>query len=130
MAITLAYCLSLSLIICPFNHMHVLCFSSNVHICFGAGPETSLISLTSLPYGTYLVPLKIADQQGVLTHAAVQVSVCNCAKGEMCRDLQPRSINLHRIATGILLGALLLMACKCFHERYNYSHTSYLLTYS
>ncbi|XP_053338691.1 cadherin-like protein 26 isoform X1 [Clarias gariepinus] len=80
------------------------------------GPETSLISLTSLPYGTYLVPLKIADQQGVLTHAAVQVSVCNCAKGEMCRDLQPRSINLHRIATGILLGALLLMAlllCSC-----------------
>ncbi|KAF5893449.1 cadherin-like protein 26 [Clarias magur] len=83
----------------------------------GTGPETSLISLTGLPYGTYVVPLKIADQQGVQTHTAVQVSLCNCAKGEMCRDLQTRATNLHRIAIGILLGALLLMAlllCSCF----------------
>ncbi|KAF4077904.1 hypothetical protein AMELA_G00193310 [Ameiurus melas] len=82
-----------------------------------SGYETSLISLTSLPYGTYQVPLKITDQQGVLTRDIFQVVVCNCGKGDMCLDLLPRSSSLHGAAIGILLGALLLMAlllCFCF----------------
>ncbi|XP_046724929.1 cadherin-like protein 26 isoform X3 [Silurus meridionalis] len=81
------------------------------------GPETSLISKTSLPFGTYSVPLKIADQQGVLTHSVLQVVVCDCGKGDVCLNLLPRSFSLHGVAVGILLGALLLMAlllCFCF----------------
>ncbi|XP_053498917.1 cadherin-like protein 26 isoform X2 [Ictalurus furcatus] len=82
-----------------------------------SGYETSLISLTSLPYGTYSVPLKITDQQGVLAHNIFQVLVCDCGKGDVCQDLLPRSSSLHGAAIGILLGALLLMAlllCFCF----------------
>ncbi|KAF4077900.1 hypothetical protein AMELA_G00193270 [Ameiurus melas] len=90
-----------------------------------SGYETSLISLTSLPYGTYQVPLKITDQQGMLAHNIFQVVVCNCGKGGVCQDLLPRSSSLHGAAIGILLGALLLMAlllcfcffCKCGEEK-------------
>ncbi|XP_053498914.1 cadherin-like protein 26 isoform X1 [Ictalurus furcatus] len=82
-----------------------------------SGYRTSLISLTSLPYGTYSVPLKITDQQGVLARNNFQVVVCDCGKGDVCQDLLPRSSSLHGAAIGILLGALLLMAlllCFCF----------------
>ncbi|XP_034167983.2 cadherin-like protein 26 isoform X2 [Pangasianodon hypophthalmus] len=81
------------------------------------GQETSLISLTSLPYGTYSIPLKIADHQGMLTHNILQVVVCDCGTGDVCQDLLPRTSSLHGAAIGILLGALLLMAlilCFCF----------------
>lgn len=76
-----------------------------------------LISLTSLPYGTYLVPLKIADPQGELTQNILQVVVCDCGRGDVCQDLLPRSSSLHGAAIGILLGALLLMSCECFLKR-------------
>ncbi|XP_017342268.1 cadherin-like protein 26 isoform X2 [Ictalurus punctatus] len=82
-----------------------------------SGYETSLISLTSLPYGTYSVPLKITDQQGVLAHSIFQVLVCDCGKGDVCQDLLPRTSSLHGAAIGILLGALLLvplLLCFCF----------------
>ncbi|KAB5546046.1 hypothetical protein PHYPO_G00067590 [Pangasianodon hypophthalmus] len=80
------------------------------------GYETLLISLKSLPYGNYSVPLKIADQQGMLAHAVLQVVVCDCEKGDVCKDLLPRSSRLHGSAIGILLGTLLmiaLMLCFC-----------------
>ncbi|XP_060794624.1 cadherin-like protein 26 isoform X3 [Neoarius graeffei] len=85
------------------------------------GSETFLISLKSLPYGKYSVPLKIADQQGMLAHDVLQVVVCDCGKGDVCRDQLPRSSTLHGAAIGILLGTLLMMAlllcfsfiCKC-----------------
>ncbi|TTO15643.1 Cadherin-like protein 26 [Bagarius yarrelli] len=81
-----------------------------------SGDQSSLISLTSLPYGTYLVPLTIADQQGLPTHENVKVVVCKCTEKDVCEDLG-RSSNLHGAAIGILLGAILLMAlllCMCF----------------
>ncbi|XP_017342265.1 cadherin-like protein 26 isoform X2 [Ictalurus punctatus] len=91
------------------------------------GSEILLISQESLPYGNYSVPLKIADQQGMLAHTVLQVVICDCGKGDVCQDLLPRSSNLDRAAIGILLGALLLMAlllccvflCKC-QEKNNF----------
>ncbi|KAM9445354.1 cadherin-like protein 26 [Clarias gariepinus] len=74
------------------------------------GTETSLISLYILPYGNYTVPLKIVDQQGVVAHNVLQVMVCDCEKGDVCRRPRPRSSHLHGAAIGILLGSLLLMA--------------------
>ncbi|KAF7695857.1 cadherin-like protein 26 [Silurus meridionalis] len=89
------------------------------------GAETSLVSLTSLPYGTYTVPLKIADQQGVVAQDVLHVVVCNCGKGDVCQGLLPRSSSLHRGAIGILLGALFLLAlllclfffCECKEKK-------------
>ncbi|XP_053499954.1 cadherin-like protein 26 [Ictalurus furcatus] len=91
------------------------------------GSEILLISQKSLPYGNYSVPLKIADQQGMLAHTVLQVVICDCGKGDVCQDLLPRSSSLNGAAIGILLGALLLMAlllccvflCKC-QEKNNF----------
>ncbi|XP_058266836.1 cadherin-like protein 26 isoform X2 [Hemibagrus wyckioides] len=81
--------------------------------------ESLLISLKSLPYGNYSVPLKIADQQGVQTQDVLQVVVCDCGDGYVCKDLLPRSSTLHGAALGIMLGALMafllciFFVCKC-----------------
>ncbi|XP_047663486.1 cadherin-like protein 26 isoform X2 [Tachysurus fulvidraco] len=82
-----------------------------------SGDKSALISLTSLPYGTYTVPLTITDQQGVPTNENFKVVLCRCTKENVCDDFLPRSATLHGAAIGILLGALLLMAlllCLCF----------------
>ncbi|KAF5906421.1 cadherin-like protein 26, partial [Clarias magur] len=71
--------------------------------------ETSLISLKMLSYGNYTVPLKIVDQQGVVAQNVLQVMVCDCEKGDVCRRPKPISTRLHGAALGILLGSLLLM---------------------
>ncbi|XP_060794614.1 cadherin-like protein 26 isoform X2 [Neoarius graeffei] len=89
------------------------------------GSETFLISLKSMPYGKYSVPLRIADQQGMLAHDVLQVVVCDCGKGDVCLDLLPRSSILHGAAIGILLGMLLMMPlllcfsfiCKCQEKK-------------
>lgn len=104
----------------PDNPMFlIICMSFS-----DTGAETSLISLTSLPYETYLVPLKVADQQGLAAHSTLRVVVCYCGKGNVCQGSLPRSSSLHGGAIGILLGALLLMACACLYKIYKYSHTS------
>ncbi|KAM9444835.1 cadherin-like protein 26 isoform 2-T2 [Clarias gariepinus] len=82
------------------------------------GSETILISLNRLPYGNYSVPLKIADQQGVLGHDVLKVVICDCGNGDVCLGPRPRSTRLHGAAIGILLGTLLLLAlivCLSFH---------------
>ncbi|KAK3519463.1 hypothetical protein QTP70_030627 [Hemibagrus guttatus] len=75
-----------------------------------SGDKSALISLTSLPYGTYFVPVMIADQQGLPTHDNLKVVVCKCTEENVCQDKLPRSSTLHGAAIGILLGALFLMA--------------------
>lgn len=87
-------------------------FLNNLHIFVATGAETSLISLTSLPYGIYSVPLTVADQQGMATHSILRVVVCDCGEKNVCEDLLPQSSGLHGAAIGILLGSLLLMACE------------------
>lgn len=95
----------------------------NVHLIISSsGPEIVLINLKSLPYGNYFVPLKIADQQGAEGHDVLHVVVCDCGKGDVCLDLLPRSSTLHGAAIGILIGALLLLACESFHKLYLWSY--------
>uniref|UniRef100_A0A3B4C1P3 Cadherin domain-containing protein n=1 Tax=Pygocentrus nattereri TaxID=42514 RepID=A0A3B4C1P3_PYGNA len=74
--------------------------------------ESSLISLKSLPYGNYLIPLRIEDQQGKVGLDTLNVVVCDCGDKDVCRSPLPRSSNLNGAAIGILLGSLLLLACK------------------
>uniref|UniRef100_A0A6Q2XVQ3 Cadherin domain-containing protein n=1 Tax=Esox lucius TaxID=8010 RepID=A0A6Q2XVQ3_ESOLU len=54
------------------------------------GMEVGLVSLKSLPYGNYTVPLVVQDQQGQVGNSTVHVLVCDC--GETCEN---RSIDSH-----------------------------------
>ncbi|XP_056126658.1 cadherin-like protein 26 [Rhinichthys klamathensis goyatoka] len=74
------------------------------------GVNTSLISLTSLPYGNYSIPLKIQDQQGLESEEVLQVVVCECVgEGTVCRGALPSSSRLGPAAIGLLLAGLLLL---------------------
>uniref|UniRef100_A0A671MFR2 Cadherin-like protein 26 n=1 Tax=Sinocyclocheilus anshuiensis TaxID=1608454 RepID=A0A671MFR2_9TELE len=72
--------------------------------------NTSLISLTSLPYGSYSVPLKIQDQQGLQAEDVLQVVVCECTGINTCRGRLPFSSRLGPAAIGLLFAGLLLLA--------------------
>ncbi|XP_043080821.1 cadherin-like protein 26 [Puntigrus tetrazona] len=92
------------------------------------GANTSLISLTSLPYGNYTVPLKIQDQQGLLGENVLQVAVCECTGLNTCRGRLPFSSRLGPAAIGLLFAGLLLLAllllfcilCDC--QSKNFQH--------
>ncbi|XP_051962189.1 cadherin-like protein 26 isoform X2 [Xyrauchen texanus] len=85
------------------------------------GDNTSLISLKSLPYGNYSVPLKVQDQQGLGAEAVLQVFVCDCAGGNVCRGRLPYFSRLGPAGIGLLLAGILLLAflllfcflCEC-----------------
>uniref|UniRef100_A0A4W4DTD8 Cadherin domain-containing protein n=1 Tax=Electrophorus electricus TaxID=8005 RepID=A0A4W4DTD8_ELEEL len=72
--------------------------------------KTSLVSLRSLAYGNYSVPLHIEDQQGVAGHNVLNVVVCDCGEDDECRSLLPRSSRLHPMAILALLAALFVLA--------------------
>ncbi|XP_035378559.1 cadherin-like protein 26 [Electrophorus electricus] len=89
------------------------------------GPRTSLVSLRSLAYGNYSVPLHIEDQQGVAGHNVLNVVVCDCGEDDECRSLLPRSSRLHPMAILALLAALFVLAlllclfffCECREKK-------------
>ncbi|XP_058618297.1 cadherin-like protein 26 isoform X2 [Onychostoma macrolepis] len=74
------------------------------------GTNTSLISLTSLPYGNYSVPLKIQDQQGLQGEDVLHVVVCECTGINTCRGRLPFSSRLGPAAIALLFAGLLLLA--------------------
>ncbi|XP_062871150.1 cadherin-like protein 26 [Trichomycterus rosablanca] len=81
------------------------------------GPETSLISLQTLPYGNYSVPMAVADQQGFQSEDVFLVVVCDCGDKDVCRGPLHRASNLGGAAVGVLLASLLLLLlllCFCF----------------
>ncbi|KAK2885915.1 hypothetical protein Q8A67_016752 [Cirrhinus molitorella] len=92
------------------------------------GRNTSLISLTSLPYGNYSVPLKIMDQQGLQGEDVLNVVVCECTGINTCRGRLPFSSRLGPAAIGLLFAGLLLLAllllfcflCDC--QSKNFQH--------
>ncbi|XP_042606184.1 cadherin-like protein 26 isoform X2 [Cyprinus carpio] len=92
------------------------------------GTNTSLISLTSLPYGNYSIPLKIQDQQGLQREDVLQVVVCECTGINTCRGRLPFSSRLGPAAIGVLFAGLLLLAllllfcflCDC--QSKNFQH--------
>uniref|UniRef100_A0A4W5N5U4 Cadherin 26, tandem duplicate 1 n=1 Tax=Hucho hucho TaxID=62062 RepID=A0A4W5N5U4_9TELE len=71
--------------------------------------EAGLVSLKSLPYGNYTVPLVIQDQQGMVVNDTVQIMVCDCGGGDKCKASLPRTSSLDLAAIGILLAGLLLL---------------------
>ncbi|XP_029011132.1 cadherin-like protein 26 [Betta splendens] len=86
------------------------------------GEEAALVSLKPLPYGNYSVPLMIQDQQNVAGHDTVEMTVCDCGDGDICRSLNPRSVSpgpalIGLILASLLLFLLLLLLIKCYHGR-------------
>ncbi|KAK2851634.1 hypothetical protein Q5P01_007910 [Channa striata] len=75
------------------------------------GEEAGLVSLKPLPYGNYSVPLVIQDQQSVTGHQTLEVTVCDCGGGHVCRSKRAnRRINVGAVTTGfIFLGLLLFL---------------------
>ncbi|KAG5281876.1 hypothetical protein AALO_G00049790 [Alosa alosa] len=73
------------------------------------GINISLLSLTSLSFGNYTIPLLIEDQQGVVGEDKLTVIVCDCAGGSECRGPLPSTIQLDGPAIGTLLAGLMLL---------------------
>uniref|UniRef100_A0A4W5RIS6 Cadherin 26, tandem duplicate 1 n=1 Tax=Hucho hucho TaxID=62062 RepID=A0A4W5RIS6_9TELE len=74
------------------------------------GMQAGLVSLKTLPYGNYTVPLVILDQQGQEAQDIVQVIVCDCEKGDKCRASLYDRLWLC-VPLPVLL--LFLLLCEC-----------------
>ncbi|KAM8830296.1 cadherin-like protein 26 [Synchiropus picturatus] len=91
------------------------------------GEEAGLISLKSLAYGSYLVPLEIEDQQGLSAKETLKVLVCDCQDKDVCREKRAKKPYLGSAAIGILFAALflfllLLLALACVCGKKSFAH--------
>lgn len=80
--------------------------------CPSLGHAGGLVSLRSLPNGNYSVPLVISDQQGETGHDTVEVMVCECVEGDVCRERLLPSSSLGASAIGVLFAGLLMFLCE------------------
>ncbi|KAM9785357.1 cadherin-like protein 26 [Neosynchiropus ocellatus] len=91
------------------------------------GEEAGLISLKSLAYGSYLVPLEIEDQQGLSAQETLKVVVCDCQDKDVCREKLAKRPFLGSAAIGLLFAALLmflllLLALTCTCGQKSFAH--------
>lgn len=80
------------------------------------GEKATLVSIKPLPFGTYTVPLTIEDQQGKSANEDLQVVVCDCGLGKVCKGLKEKSSALAGAAIATLFAgilAFLLLLCLC-----------------
>ncbi|KAK5863832.1 hypothetical protein PBY51_000830 [Eleginops maclovinus] len=84
------------------------------------GEQAGLISLTPLPYHNYSIQLLIQDQQSMVSRETVEVMVCDCGEGVVCKTRDPLSSSLGKAGIGLLFLGLLLfllliavLVCNC-----------------
>nr|XP_023661282.1 cadherin-like protein 26 [Paramormyrops kingsleyae] len=78
------------------------------------GNSATLVSLKSLAYGNYSVPLRVLDQQGKGADEDLSLVVCNCGKEKTCRKrMSPSSSLGGKGALTLICGILLLLLPVC-----------------
>ncbi|XP_042656680.1 cadherin-like protein 26 [Tyto alba] len=75
------------------------------------GESVELLMLSSLPQGSYLVPVIIQDRQGFSARQNLHVRLCFCPDGHTCKDspLPQVAVRLGGGAIAIVLTAFLLL---------------------
>ncbi|XP_049921086.1 cadherin-like protein 26 [Epinephelus moara] len=91
------------------------------------GDECGLVMLKELAYGNYSVPLTISDHQGTSGSDTVEVMVCDCGGGDVCRSkdlpssrLGPAGIGLLFLGLLLFLLLLLIFLCQCGEKEFKH----------